>query len=92
MHLGRSDLLMRLESLLMWLVVIDFLAFVIQSVDCSDTDFDKENTIYFRALGKPHGMPLPQFAVMLGLYNEDYIGTEEFAQLPADYLTGLTLS
>lgn len=57
-----------------------------------DTDFDKEDIVWFLAFGPPHGMSLTQFALLLGLYDEDYISTVEHAQLPTDYPTGITPS
>lgn len=37
-------------------------------------------------------MSLSQFVVMLGMYDEDYVGTEEYAQLPTNYPRSLTPS
>lgn len=35
-------------------------------------------------------MTMTQFSILLGLYDKDYIHTEEYAQLPIDYPPSLT--
>lgn len=37
-------------------------------------------------------MSLTQFLVLLGLLDEDYVNIVEYAQLPTDYPTSVTLS
>lgn len=56
----------------------------------SHTSFIRDCTILFLAFDQYHSMSVTQFSVHHGLYDADYIDTEEYAQLSTDYLHGLT--
>lgn len=58
--------------------------------DRSYSSFTSNNTIWFCAFGRYHSMSMTQFSVCLGLYTDDYIDNEEYAQLLTDYHHSLT--
>lgn len=53
--------------------------------DRSYRSFNGVNAIQFRAFGQYHNMSVTQFSVQLGLYDEAFIDTEEYEQLPTGY-------
>lgn len=60
-------------------------------IDKSYSSFMSIDAIQYPAFGHCHSMSVTQFFVHLGLYDEDYIDTEEYEQLPTDYTHSLTL-
>lgn len=71
------------KGLLMWGARINFFLFVTLFAEILHLRFllhspSTVHTIWFLALDQYHHMSLTQFSIMLGLYDRDYIGTEEY--------------
>ena len=55
-----------------------------------DASFDTENVVRFRAFGVFHGMSLTQFAMTLGLYDQDFIDSPDYQELWTDFPPDVT--
>ncbi|WP_375673400.1 hypothetical protein, partial [Bartonella sp. CL25QHWL] len=71
-------------------ITLEVLTTFTYSRERPDASFDTENVVRFRVLGVFHGMSLTQFAMTLGLYDQDFIDSPDYQELWTDFPPGVT--